>query len=334
MKIRWGVLSTARIATEKVIPAMLQSSRLEVAAIASRDLNRASAAAGRHGIPKAYGSYEALVADPDIDAIYNPLPNHLHVPWTLRAIEAGKHVLCEKPLAMTRTEAEPLLQARDRAGVKVQEAFMIRTHPQWTSAIDLVRSGRIGPVRAVAGLFSFFNEDPANVRNVAEFGGGALLDLGCYLINTSRWIFGREPARVAALVDRDPRFDVDRITSVLLDFGAGHAIGTCSTQQAPYQRIHVLGTTGRVEIEIPFNAPPDRPCRIFVGDGSDPLGVSAKIIEVPVCNQYLIEVEAFSRAIVDETDVPLPLEDSLANLRVVDAVRRAAQSGQWERVKG
>jgi len=330
VKVRWGVLSTARIATEKVIPAMQASPLLEVAAIASRDSARAQAAAHRLGIPKAYGSYEALLADPDIDVVYNPLPNHLHVPWSIRAIDAGKHLLCEKPVALTAEEAVPLLQARDRAGVKVQEAFMIRTHPQWIQAVELLRSGRIGPVRAVAGLFSFFNDDPANVRNVAAYGGGALLDVGCYLVHTARWIFGREPSRVAALVDRDPRFDVDRLTSTLLDFGGAHAIGTCSTQQTPYQRIHVLGLAGRIEIEIPFNAPNDRPCRIFVGDGADPLGARAETIECSTCDQYLIEAEAFSRAVIDGTDVPLPLEDSIANLRVMDAITRAGQSNQWE----
>jgi predicted dehydrogenase len=332
MKVRWGVLGAARIATAKVVPAMQQSALLEVAAIASRDEGRARQTAAALGIPKAYGSYEALLADPEIDAVYNPLPNHLHVPWSLRAIAAGKHVLCEKPIALTADEAGTLLQARDRAGVKVQEAFMIRTSPQWIGAIEAIRAGRLGSIRAVAGVFSFFKDDPANVRNVASFGGGALLDIGCYLIHSSRWIFGREPERVVSLVERDPRFGVDRLTSMLLDFGVGHAVGTCSTQQASYQRIHVLGTRGRLEIEIPFNAPADRPCRVFIGAAHDAPGAAAEVLEYPACDQYRIEADAFSRAILDDSPVPLPLEESVLNMRVIDAVMRSAQSGGWEQL--
>lgn len=324
-------MSTALIGTTHVIPAMRRSALVDVSAIASRDLDRARAAATALGIPRAYGSYEALLADPDLDAIYNPLPNHLHVSWSVRAAVAGKHVLCEKPIALTAGEAQTLLEARDRAGVKVQEAFMIRTHPQWIRTIDLIRSGRLGAVRAVAGAFSFFNDDLANVRNIVAFGGGALLDIGCYLIHAARWIFEREPARVVSLVEHDPRSGVDRLASMLLDFGDAHAIGTCSMQQTPYQRIHVFGTTGRLEIEVPFNAPNDRPCRVFVGDGADPTGVAAEVLEVPVCDQYALECEAFSRAILDDTEVALPLESSIANMRVIDAVRRSGPSGQWER---
>jgi predicted dehydrogenase len=329
-RLRWGVVGVAGIAVKKVIPAMQRSPVVEVAAIASRDLDKARRAAAALGIPKAYGSYEALLADPDIDVVYNPLPNHLHLEWSVRAVEAGKHVLCEKPVGLNAMEAGTLLQARDRAGVKVQEAFMIRTHPQWIATVDLVRTGRIGDVRSVTGVFSFFNEDPKNVRNIPEYGGGAMLDIGCYLVQSTRWIFGREPARVIALADIDPRFGTDRRMSMLFDFGPGHAIGTCSMQHVPYQRIQILGATGRIEIEIPFNAPPDRPCRIFVSDGRDPLGVGADTREFAVCDQYTIEAEAFSRAILEDTPVPLPLEDSIDNMRVIDAIVRSAQTGLWE----
>ena len=189
--IRWGVLGGAKIAIAKVIPAMQRAAGCEVVAIASRDGGRAGRVAADLGVPKAYGSYEALVADPDVDVVYIPLPNHLHVPWTTRAAEAGKHVLCEKPIALNAAEARTLLDVRDRTGVRIQEAFMVRTHPQWVRAKALVDGGELGVVRTMSGFFSYYNVDPANVRNVAEWGGGGLLDIGCYLVNTARFIFAR-----------------------------------------------------------------------------------------------------------------------------------------------
>jgi predicted dehydrogenase len=338
-KIRWGVLGVARIATEKVIPATQLGAASEVAAIASRDLEKARRAAARLGIPKAYGSYEALLADPEIDAVYNPLPNHLHVPWSIRAADAGKHVLCEKPIGLNAEDAEQLMAARDRTGVKLQEAFMIHTHPQWTTAVDLIRGGRIGDVRSMVGAFSFLLTDPKNVRAVAEYGGGGLWDLGCYLVHTARWMFGREPVRVIAAIEPDAKTRVDRLASMILEFAPGgvsasgpaHVIGTCSMYQAPYQRIHVFGTAGRVELEIPFNAPLEGPTRVFVGDGSDPTGVLAETVEIAPCNQYTVQADRFARAILDDTEVALPLEDSVRNMRVLDALVRSAGTGRWER---
>jgi predicted dehydrogenase len=302
-----------------------------VAAIASRDLSRAQAAATRLGIPRAYGSYEALLADPEIDAVYNPLPNHLHVPWTTRAAEAGKHVLCEKPIALNAVEAQQLLGVRDRTGVRMQEAFMVRTHPQWLAARALVRDGRIGDLRAMMGYFSYFNADSANIRNVPAFGGGALMDVGCYLVNTSRFIFEREPARVMGLVDRDPDMRTDRLTSIMLDFESGQSVGTCSTQLVWSQRMLIFGTKGRITLEIPFNAPPDRPNRILVDPGVDLDGAAAERIEFDTCNQYSIQGDLFSKAILDGADVPCPLEDAVCNMACLDAVFRSADSGRWER---
>jgi predicted dehydrogenase len=327
-KIRWGVLGVAKIATTKVIPAMQRGRWSVVTAIASRDAGRARDAAAALNIPKAYGSYEALLADADIDAVYNPLPNHLHVPWTAKAAEHGKHVLCEKPIALSAAEARTLIEVRDRTGVKIQEAFMVRTHPQWVTTRTLVRERRIGDVRAMAGTFSYFNRDPSNIRNIPEFGGGGLMDIGCYLINTSRFIFGREPERVMGSIDRDPDMLVDRMASMLLDFGVGHCVGTCSTQLMPYQRMQILGTDGRIEIEIPFNAPPDRPCRILVDRRGDLSGVEP--IELDACDQYTIQGDLFSRAILDNTDVPSPLEDAVQNMACIEAVFRSADTGRWE----
>jgi predicted dehydrogenase len=329
-KVRWGVLGAARIAVEKVIPAMQRGEWCEIAAIASRYLPKAQQAAATLGIPKAYGSYEELLSDPDIEAVYNPLPNHLHVPWSIRAAEAGKHVLCEKPLALDAAEARQLLDAQTRTGVKMGEAFMVRTHPQWLRARELVRASRIGELRAVMGFFSYFNRDPANIRNVRAWGGGGLYDIGCYPINTSRFIFGEEPRRVVALLERDPEMQTDRLSSAMLDFPSGQAVFTCSTQLVPYQRMQICGTRGRIEIEIPFNAPPDRPCRLFVDDGSDLFGAAIQAETFPVCDQYTIQGDLFSRAVRGECEVPVPLADAVRNMAVIDALFRSAESGRWE----
>lgn len=329
-KVRWGVLGAALIATRKVIPAMQRGECSEVAAIASRELPRAQQTARELGIPKAYGSYEELLADPEIEAVYNPLPNHLHVPWTVRCAEAGKHVLCEKPLALDAAEARQLLRVQARTGVQIGEAFMVHTHPQWVRARELVRGGRIGALRSVLGFFSYYNSDPANIRNVREWGGGGLLDIGCYPIHTSRFIFGEEPRRVMALVERDPEMHIDRLASGLLDFPSGQSVFTCGTQLVHYQRMHLFGTEGRIEIEIPFNAPSDRPCRIFVDSGADVLGTGIQTETIPVCDQYTIQGDLFSRAVRGDGAVPVPIEDSIRNLAVIDALFRSAESGRWE----
>ena len=329
--IRWGILGVARIATAKVIPAMQRAAGCAVVAIASREAARAAQAAADLGIARAHGSYEALLADPEIDAVYIPLPNHLHVPWTTRAAEAGKHVLCEKPIALNAAEARTLLEVRDRTGVRIQEAFMVRTHPQWVRAKGLVDSGALGDVRAVSGFFSYHNVDPGNVRNVAGWGGGGLLDIGCYLVNTARFIFGAEPSRVAGTIDIDPAFAVDRLASMVLDFEGRHAIGTCSTQLQYFQRIQIVGTTGRIEVEIPFNAPTDRPCRLAFDRTGEIHGTGIEYIELDVCNQFTIQAEAFAAAILEHRPAPLPLEDAVANMACLDALFRSADSGRWER---
>ena len=332
-KLRWGVLGVARIATKKVIPAMRRGRWSEVHAIASRDAARAREAAGELGIDKAYGSYEALLADPEIDAVYIPLPNHMHVEWTTRAADAGKHVLCEKPIGLRATDAEQLIKVRERTGVLVQEAFMVRTHPQWLGALDIARSGRIGVVRSITGYFSFFNDDPANIRNIKAYGGGGILDIGCYLVNTALMIFEAEPRRVCALVEESPATGVDWMASMILDFGGRHAVGTCSTQLAHGQRITIAGTNGRIEIEIPFNAPPDRPCRIFVEDAPPGAVPDRHTVEFETCDQYTIQGDLFSKAALEHGRAPYPLEDSVKNLRVIDALFRSAATGGWEDVR-
>jgi predicted dehydrogenase len=329
-KVKWGVIGVAGIATEKVIPAMQRGEWSEVVAIASRDVERAEQAAEQLGIGKAYGSYEKLLADPDIEAIYNPLPNHLHVPWSIKAAEAGKHVLCEKPISLTVKEARSLLEARDRTGVKIGEAFMVRTHPQWRKVLELIAAGRIGTVQSVIGYFSYNNRDLKNIRNILQYGGGGLMDIGCYLIYTSRLVFGEEPRRVCGLVRYDPDTQTDVMTSAMLEFPSGPSVFTCSTQVVPYQRVQILGTERRIEIEVPFNAPPDQPCRIFVDDGADPSGREAEILKFDVCDQYTIQGDVFSTSIRQGTELPVPLEGSVRNMAVIEAILRSAKSGKWE----
>jgi predicted dehydrogenase len=332
-KLRWGVLSTAKIGLKKVLPAMQHGELTSITAIASRDLAKAKEAAASLGIPTVYGSYEELLADPEIDVVYNPLPNQFHVPWTIKAAEAGKHVLCEKPISLTVAEAKTLLDVRARTGVKIGEAFMVRTAPQWLRLRELLTEGRIGTLRSVAGVFSYFNDDPSNIRNQVDCGGGGLMDIGCYLILASRYAFGQEPRRVVGCMDRDPKMHTDRLTSAILDFPAGQAIFTCSTQLVPYQRLQFFGTKGRIEIEIPFNAPPDRPTRLFIDDGSDLFGSGITTETFPACDQYTIQGDAFSKAILENTDVPVPLEEAIKNMAVIEAIFKSANSGNWESPK-
>jgi predicted dehydrogenase len=332
-RLRWGVLSTAAIGLKKVIPAMQLGQYTTVTAIASRDLPRAREAASEAGIEKAYGSYEELLADADVDAIYNPLPNQLHVPWTIKAAEAGKHVLCEKPLSMTLAEARTLLPVRDRTGVKIGEAFMIRSYTQWRRVRELLEQGRIGQLRSVVAAFSYFNIDAANIRNQVECGGGALFDIGCYCIHASRLGFGGPPTRVAGLIERDPAFGTDRLTSAVMDFPGGQAIFTCGTQLTAYQRVQYLGTKGRIEVEIPFNAPKDRPTRIFIDETGDIFGSGIVTEEFPTADQYTIQGDAFSKAVLEGGEVPVPLEDAIANMAVIEAVFKSADAGGWVKVE-
>ncbi|MGI9239220.1 MAG: Gfo/Idh/MocA family protein, partial [Verrucomicrobiales bacterium] len=301
-KLRWGILSTANIGTAKVIPAMQRGELTEVTAISSRNQAAAQAAADSLGIPRAHGSYEALLADPGVDAVYNPLPNHLHVEWSIKALEAGKHVLSEKPIGLNSAEGERLAEAGARhPELKLMEAFMYRHHPQWVMAKQLAQDGGIGTFRTIQSFFSYFNDDPTNIRNMADIGGGALLDIGCYNISLSRFLFDDEPERVCGLVDNDPVMAVDRIASGMLDFGGSRtSTFTCSTQMTPYQRVHIFGTRGRIEIEIPFNAPPDVPCILFRQIGYD----SVERIEIPATDQYTVQGDLFARAVIDDQPVP------------------------------
>ncbi len=324
-KIRWGILSTANIGTEKVIPAMQKGEYCEIVAIASRKIENALQAAKKLNIPKSYGSYEDLLTDPEIDAIYNPLPNHLHVPWSIKALEAGKHVLCEKPIALTAAEGQKLVDfAKTKPHLKLMEAFMYRFHPQWQKAKQLVNDGKIGELRTIQSFFSFYDKNSQNIVNINEFGGGSLLDIGCYNISLSRFIFDAEPKRVCGIVEVDPNFNIDRLVSGLLDFGNGTSTFTCSTQLSEYQRVNIFGTKGRIEIEIPFNAPADKPTKLWLQNGDQ-----IEEIIFDICDQYTIQGDLFSLAIINNTDVPTPIEDAVANMKVIEKIISSAKKECW-----
>jgi predicted dehydrogenase len=323
--LRWGVLSTADIARKKVVPGLLKADRCEVVAIASRDVTNARAVADELGIPTAHGSYEALLADPNVDVIYIPLPNHLHAEWTIAAARAGKHVLCEKPLALTVADAQRMVDACADAGVRLMEAFMYRHHPSWVAAMEVVADGRLGSLRAIQSWFSYYNDDPTNIRNQLDAGGGALFDIGCYAVNLSRMLFDGEPRTVRASVIRDPATNVDTLTSAILEFEDGVATFTCSTRVETDQRVHVYGTDGRLSIEIPFNVPPDRPTHVFVTAGGDPpVAPATETLTFPTADPYTVEAERFAAAILDGTPTPTPPEDAIANLRVIERIFAAA----------
>jgi predicted dehydrogenase len=330
-KVRWGILGVAGIAVRRVIPAMRSCRECEVVAIASRDPRKAEQAASQLGIPRAYGSYDELLADPAIDVIYNPLPNHLHLPWSVRAAEAGKHVLCEKPVGLNADQARQLIATRNRCGVKIGEAFMVRTHPRWLRAREIIREGRIGDLRIVSGWAGYFNRDPQDVRNTLEYGGGALLDIGCYPVTLSRFVWGQEPTRVSALIERDPEMRTDRITSAILEFRSGRSTFTCATQIGYSQRMIFFGTKGRIEIDRPINPTLDEPSKILIDDNpADPTGQGLATERIPVCNQFTIQADLFSLAVREGGEVAVPLEDSLQNMAVIDALFRSAESGRWE----
>ncbi|MCK5201834.1 MAG: Gfo/Idh/MocA family oxidoreductase [Spirochaetales bacterium] len=333
MKIRWGVLGDAGIARNYVIPGMQAGAYSEISAIASRDLKKSQKTASDLDIEKAYGSYEELLSDSNIDAVYIPLPNHLHVEWSIKAMEAGKHVLCEKPFALTVSDVKRAIETRERTGVKIGEAFMVRTHPQWIKARELTADSDFGELRAVQGFFSYSNFDPSNIRNSysSDKGGGGVWDIGCYPVNTSRFLFREEPVRVVATMEYDQRFKTDRLASAILEFPGGQATFICSTQISPYQRMLAVGTKKHIEIKIPFNSPSTFPTEIYYDDSNINETERNKII-IDTCHQYSLQGDAFSRAIIDDTEVPVPLEDTLKNTAVLTALYRSAESGKWENV--
>lgn len=327
-KVKWGILSTAKIGREKVIPAMQKSLFCNIIAIASENKDRLMEEAERLDIPKVYHTYLDLLNDREIDAVYIPLPNHLHVPWAIKAIEADKHVLCEKPIALSSAGAMQLLNAsKDKPHLKVMEAFMYRFHPQWQHAKKLVTDGILGELKTIQSFFSYYNIDPSNIRNQKDAGGGAMMDIGCYCISLARFIFGQEPESVFGSVEYDPNLQTDRLASGILNFPGGTSTFTCSTQLAPYQRVNILGTDARIEIEIPFNAPPDKQTRIWLHSKK-----GSEEIVFGQTDQYTIQGDLFAQAILNNTPVPTDLEDAVNNMKIIELIFESSKQGSWKEV--
>jgi predicted dehydrogenase len=329
--VRWGVLSTSAFAASKFIPSIQQSPMIDVVAVASRDAGRAAQYASDNHIPVSYGSYEELLIDDSIEVVYNPLPNSLHVEWTKRAAEAGKHVMCEKPMGINAAELDALVPLADR--VHIAEAFMVRYHPQWIETREVVRSGVLGRISHMHVAFSYNNGDPTNIRNIASVGGGAMYDIGCYAVVAARWFLESDPVRVAAIADRDPTFGTDRTMTGVLDFGDGR---TCTfgvaTQTVYHQRANIYGEKGRIESTIPFKQLLDEPMVYLTHDGSSVAGLDATHYNVAAANQYMLLAEAFSRRVRQEAPTPAALRDAMMNMRILDAVFRSAESGRFEQV--
>jgi predicted dehydrogenase len=327
-KLRWGVLSTAKIGREKVIPSMQKGTFSEVIAIGSAN-KQAKTIAKECNIPTVHESYEALLADPAVEAVYIPLPNHLHVEWAIKSLEAGKHVLCEKPLALSADQAMRLWkEAAKFPELKIMEAFMYRFHPQWLHAKKIVEEGTLGELKTVQSFFSYYNVDGGNIRNRADAGGGGLMDIGCYCISISRFLFGKEPTSVIGIADHDPQFQTDRMASAILDFLDGQtATFTCSTQAMPYQRVNIIGTKARLEIEIPFNAPLDQPATNWIHTKEE-----SRSIHFDTANQYTLQGDAFSKAVLNNEPVPTPLHDAVHNMKVIEAISASAKDRQWKRL--
>jgi predicted dehydrogenase len=297
-------------------------------AIASRGLDKAQVAADSLGISRAYATYEELLADPNVDAIYNPLPNNLHLDWNIKIMEAGKHLLCEKPLGLSAAEVEEMIRVRDRCGVKAGEAFMVKSHPQWHETRERIQRGEIGEPCLLQSAFTYYNVDPRNIRNIPAMGGGGMWDIGCYCVTMSRYVFEAEPLKVVAALEMDKEFGTDRLGSVILVFPTGQAQFFVSTQAALFQRMQILGDKGHMEVRIPFSPPINQPTFIDQDNGNYlPEGITRH--EYPTVNQYTLMGDDFSRAIIEDGEVPVTFEDALKNTKVLTAIFESAKSGGW-----
>ncbi|MDA8563402.1 Gfo/Idh/MocA family oxidoreductase [Mariniblastus sp.] len=327
--LRWGILSTAKIGIERVIPAILDAENGIVAAIASRNKKNAQEVASRFAIPDAFGSYDELLACNEIDAVYIALPCAMHAEWAVKAANAGKHVLCEKPISLQADQIDLIIEARDRNGVLVSEAFMVTYHPQWHKVRSLLKDGAIGKLRRVQAVFTYNNQDEHNVRNIADLGGGALHDIGVYPAVTTRFATGEEPQRVSASIDRDKKFGTDIYASAVVEFPGFELSMMVSTQLALRQEMSFHGDNGWISVAAPFNAGlyDADVVTLHSADHS-----SAQAFRFPGVNQYRLQVEAFARAVADGEEAVFTLEDSKKNQKLIDAIYRAGESDQWKSV--
>jgi predicted dehydrogenase len=324
----WGVLSVSGHYKLRVHTPIQKTSLLEMRAIASRSGQKAADAARSLGIPKSYDSYEELLADPEIEAVYIPLPNHLHAQWVKKAADAGKHILCEKPFAMDAGEAADAAWYAESKGVLLMEACMYRFHPLWQRAREIVRTGEIGAVHAIQAIFTYSNKDPANIRNIPEAGGGGIPDIGYYAVSSARFLLDREPDRTVSLVHRDPVLETDILSSAILDFGSARALFTVATQTFPAQRVEVFGASGSISLPQCFNIFPDVPSQILI---STSLGT--RTVSHPAVDQYALLFEGFSKAVREGGPVPIPLRDAVENMKVLDAIFRSEKTGGWEKIE-
>lgn len=327
--LRFGIISTARIGWESVIPAIQDAENCVITAIASRNLANARALADRFSVPHAFGSYEEMLASDVIDAIYIPLPTSQHVEWTIKSADAGKHVLCEKPIALKADEIDQLIAARDRNKVVVSEAFMVTYSPVWRKVRSLIREGAIGRLKHVQGAFSYYLRDPNNMRNIPELGGGGLPDIGVYPTISTRFVTGKEPLRVQADTERDPDFGTDIYSSVRADFGEFELSFYIATQLAARQVMVFHGDQGYIEVKSPFNANRYGAEEIELTNQNHSQSTFFRFQD---CRQYRLQAEAFTRAVMGENEEIVTLENSKLNQKVIDAIYRASEKGGWEPV--
>ncbi|MDR2144687.1 MAG: Gfo/Idh/MocA family oxidoreductase [Treponema sp.] len=328
-KLRLGVLGCSAHYALRIAVPLKTAALVEPYGIASRDAAKAKKYAETWNFAKSYGSYEALLNDPDIDFVYCPLPNHLHVEYIKKAADAGKPILCEKPVGLNAAQAAEAAEYCQKKNVPVMEAFMYRFHPQWTRSAEIVKSGELGTVMGTSGVFSYDNRNPQDIRNQAGIGGGGLLDIGCYCVSTARFLMEGEPERVVCNLIRDQTFKTDIFASGLLDFGDGrNSIFTVGTQIFPYQRVTAFGTAGTLSVEVPFNMYGDYPGHVTVITG-----IGERLVATEIADQYRIEFDSFAAAVINKAPVPVPITDGIANMAALDALFASAASGKWEPVK-
>ncbi|MFO8001862.1 MAG: Gfo/Idh/MocA family oxidoreductase [Marinilabilia sp.] len=323
-KLKIGILGTSNHYMKRIVLPLKETQYCESYAIGSRDIEKAAGLAREFDLPLWYGSYEAVLKDGDVDMIYIPLPNHMHKEWVDRSLEEGKPVLCEKPLGMNTQEAMEMVDKSRETNVPLMEGFMYMFHPMWQHARDIVRTGQIGGIQYIHTSFSYNNPSPQNIRNIPEYGGGALMDIGCYAISVPRFIMGAEPERVMSFISHHPEFGTDMHTSGILDFGGPRATFAVSTASQPFQRVDIVGSSGSITVHVPFNTYVDVPAVITVTDG-----IGTRDIKFPVCNAYGLMFDSFARAVEEQGPLPVSLKDAVDNMKVIDAVRQSARSGDW-----
>jgi predicted dehydrogenase len=323
-RVRWGVLGVSEHFIRRVVLPIKKSSIVELYGIASRSPEKAKNTAEKYGITRSYSSYDELLEDENIEAVYIPLPNHLHAKWIKKTADKGKHILCEKPLALTKDEAQESVDYAKSKGVLIMEAFMYRFHPEWQRVYELISVGEIGEVQSIYTFFAYNNPDPKNIRNNPDYGGGGLLDIGCYAVSISRFLLGKEPRKVISLIYNDSNFKVDILSSGIIDFGKARSLFTVATKLFSNQRVDINGSRGYINILIPFNIYPDVPAKVSITTS-----VGTRTLEFFPVDQYGLEFESFSLSIRNNKSTPIPSDDIVNNQKVLDALFESAKTKSW-----